>query len=100
VSGVGNPITTMATATASGGGGGGWFGGGGGGAAVTTMVGPEDISGSGGGGAGSGFGPAGVAYEAGVNAGEGSVLITYAVPEVDPEDTVPPVVAGRPSFTG
>ena len=61
---------------AGGGGGGGWYGGGGG---------SGDIAGDdgGGGGGGSGFGPAGVAFETGVNDGDGSLLISWD-PVADP----------------
>ncbi|HEX2035884.1 MAG TPA: PxKF domain-containing protein [Chloroflexota bacterium] len=54
-----------------GGGGGGYYGGGGGG------KGPNFAGGGGGGG--SGFGPAGVAFETGVNAGDGKLVVSYVL---------------------
>jgi hypothetical protein len=108
---------------AGGGGGGGYYGGGGGAGdfgivtAPTDDAAPVDVdaiveggggtSDAGGGGGGSGFGPAGVSYETGVQAGDGVVTITYDAegetcgPDVLPDDTTPPpVIAGRPVFTG
>jgi hypothetical protein len=47
-----------------------------------------------------------VTFETGVQAGDGLVTITYdeaaetCGPDVLPDDTVPPVVAGQPAFTG
>ena len=78
-----------------GGGGGGWFGGGGGGAG--------DLGGAAGGGAGSSFASAEATFEAGVQSGDGSVLLSW-VPGDDScvEGTV--VVAEpepvSPAFTG
>ena len=58
-----------------GGGGGGYYGGGGGG-------GGDNVGGGGGGG--SGFGPAGVVFETGPQAGNGKVVITYDFVTPDP----------------
>jgi hypothetical protein len=101
---------------AGGGGGGGLFGGGGGSGDVfidTNPVSPDEAaegeistSDGGGGGGGSGFGPEGVAFGTGVREGDGLVTITYDTeadtcgPDVLPDDTTPPVIAGRPAFTG
>ena len=73
-----------------GGGGGGYFGGGGGSGDITNDDG-------GGGGGGSGFGPADVAFESGVQEGDGFVSITY-----DPEAQSCPVspIVIEPRFTG
>jgi hypothetical protein len=60
----------------------------------------------GGGGGGSGLGPAGVAFETGVQTGDGLVTITYdpdgetCGPDVLPDDTVPDVIQATPPFTG
>ncbi len=102
-----------------GGGGGGWFGGGGGSGDINFVqppAGPQDEAtgdaeglsneDGGGGGGGSGFGPAGVAFETGVQDGDGTLTITYdpetdsCDPDVEPDDTVPPVVQAEPAFTG
>ncbi len=71
-----------------GGGGGGLFGGGGGGGVAFNQ------GEAGGGGGGSGFGPAGVAYEAGARAGDGVVILSY-----DPALPTCPIVL-EPRFTG
>ena len=66
-----------------------------------------DTDDGGGGGGGSGFGPAGVTFETGVQEGNGLITLTYDTegetcePDVLPDDTTPPpVVAGQPAFTG
>jgi Glycine rich protein len=71
-----------------GGGAGGYYGGGGG--AGDTGGGTDD---GGGGGGGSGFGPAGVAFETGVQTGDGVVTISW-----DPDTVV--AVCVEPDFTG
>ena len=82
---------------AGGGGGGGHFGGGGG--AADDSGGEAD--GGGGGGGGSGFGPPGVAFETGVQSGDGVVTISF-----DPDAGGCPVPAAAvavlvaPRFTG
>jgi hypothetical protein len=86
----------------SGGGGGGGYYGGGGGAGDTEEADSDD---GGGGGGGSGFGPAGVTFETGVNEGDGSVTLTWTV---DPgcgdtpttSASTQPAAAVRPTFTG
>ena len=72
-----------------GGGGGGYYGGGGGAGAIF-----DGTNNGGGGGGGSGFGPAGVAFETGVQEGDGFVSITY-----DPALQTCPIVV-EPRFTG
>lgn len=86
----------------AGGGGGGWFGGGGGAAGYTDIPG---LGGGAGGGGGSSHGPSGTSFEAGVNEGPGSVLITYVGPDdddggVDDDDVDrdPGIVHGAPTF--
>lgn len=62
-----------------GGGGGGWCGGQGG--RVSSY------KSAGGGGGGSGYGPAGVVFETGVQTGDGKVIITYTMPDTTPPTT-------------
>ena len=59
-----------------------------------------------GGGGGSGFGPAGVAFQTGVQAGNGAVSITYdpavetCEPDVIDDDVDNDVIEATPPFTG
>ncbi len=106
---------------AGGGGGGGFYGGGGGAGDFSQPQSPDadpdviqaapeggsSTDDGGGGGGGSGLGPAGVAFETGVQSGNGLVTITYDTeaatcdPDVEPTDTTPPpVIEGQPAFTG
>jgi hypothetical protein len=86
-----------------GGGGGGGFYGGGGGAGDG-----EDTDDGGGGGGGSGFGPAGVVFETGVQEGDGVVELTWTVePGCDDQPTTTTTAAPAaaaatvaPRFTG
>jgi hypothetical protein len=71
-SGGGEPGCADMTLSPGGGGGAGYFGGGGGGGDASN-------NGGAGGGGGSSFGPAGTAFENGVRAGNGAVIIVYAV---------------------
>ena len=79
-----------------GGGGGGFFGGGGG---EGDTPGTDD---GGGGGGGSGFGPSGVAFETGVQEGDGFVTISYdpATDSCPPPAAAPAAIELVPRFTG
>jgi len=89
---------TQGQPRAGGGGGGGLYGGGGGSNAATS----NESTSSGGGG--SGLCPAAcLAFDAGVNAGNGGVTITYTVTTPTTPTTAPPAAEAAtvsPSFTG
>jgi hypothetical protein len=85
----------------AGGGGGGYYGGGGGAGDTSN----EESDDGGGGGGGSGFGPAGVSFQTGVNDGDGAVTLTWTVePGCGDAPTTSastqPAAAVRPTFTG